>query len=364
MTTKDNENNNEKPTILIVDDDRQVLKSLKIWFKNEGLIPITASNASEAVSAMKEKPVDVALVDLRMSTEDGISVSKKLRELDENIKIIIMTGFPSYETAVKAMKVGVTDYISKGSSNEKIMSVVRKALEGRRKERGTSEKTETLKDRISFILFCNHSLIKERLENFSKTAPEYVLVKSFSGIDQLKSRNVSQEVDVALVCASCSIKHFNEAFDFFPELYRSYPGIKPVLINESFTDQEKVELLKLGVRGFFSTELDSATLQRALRHVKKGEIWVSRSVTYLSLKDMATYKSTTAALPDKSRFGLTDREMEILRTLVLGLKNKAIAEKLFISEKTVKTHVNRIFRKLGVANRTQAILAAMENRLM
>ncbi|MCX6584185.1 MAG: response regulator [Candidatus Aminicenantes bacterium] len=360
MTTKVNDTS----TILIVDDDRQVLKSLKIWFKNEGLNPIIASDSSEALKAVTANSVDVALVDLRMSTEDGISVSKKIRELDANIKIIIMTGFPSYETAVKAMKVGVTDYISKGSSNDKIMSVVRKALEGRRKEQGAPEKREPAKDRISFILFCNHSLIKERLETFSKSTPEFILVKSFPGVDQLKSNRISQEVDVALVCASCSIKTFDEAFDIFPELYRNYPGIKPVLINESFTDQEKVELLKLGIRGFFSADLDSATLQRALRHVKKGEIWVSRSVTYLSLKDMATYKTTTTALPDKSRFGLTDREIEILRTLVMGLKNKAIAEKLFISEKTVKTHVNRIFKKLGVANRTQAILAAMENKLV
>lgn len=364
MTTK--ENDNEKPAILIVDDDRQVLKSLKIWFKNEGLNPIIASNGDEAIKAMSENTVDVALVDLRMSMEDGIGVSKRLQDLDENLKIIIMTGFPSYETAVKAMKVGVTDYISKGSSNEKIMSIVRKALDDRRKERGDQgkENKEPVKDRISYILFCSHSLIKERLETFAKYSPEFALLKSFAGVEQLKSKNISQEVDIALVCASCSMKSFKDAFDIFPELYRNYPGIKPILINESFTDQEKVELLKLGIRGFLTKDLDSATLQKALRHVKKGEIWVSRTVTYLSLKDMATYKSTSAVIPDKNRFGLTEREIEILKTLVLGLKNKAIAEKLFISEKTVKTHVNRIFRKLGVSNRTQAILITMENKLL
>ena len=68
MTTK--ENDNEKPAILIVDDDRQVLKSLKIWFKNEGLNPIIASNGDEAIKAMSENTVDVALVDLRMSMEE------------------------------------------------------------------------------------------------------------------------------------------------------------------------------------------------------------------------------------------------------------------------------------------------------
>jgi DNA-binding NtrC family response regulator len=124
MTIKD-----EKPTILIVDDDKQVLRSLQIWFKNEGFNPITVSEGSDAVRILKERPVDAALVDLRMSTTDGISVSQQLKDIDERLKIIIMTGFPSYETAVKAMKVGVFDYISKGSSNEKIMAMVRKAVE-------------------------------------------------------------------------------------------------------------------------------------------------------------------------------------------------------------------------------------------
>jgi DNA-binding NarL/FixJ family response regulator len=354
---------NYKPTILVVDDDRHVLRSLKIWFKNEGYNAVTASNANEALKLFKEKPADAALVDLRMSTEDGISVAKQLKEMDEHLKIIIMTGFPSYETAVRAMKVGVFDYISKGSSNEKIMAVVKKAVEESRKQRFNLEKKEMGRDRITFVLFCSHSLIKERLENFSKAKPEFTLVKSFPAVDHFKSLSVSQEVDVALVCASCNLKALKDAYVIFPELYRNYPGIKPVLINETFMDEEKVELLKLGVRGFFSRDLDSDTLQKALRHVKKGEIWVSRSVTYLSLKEMAKYK-TSPVLPDKTRFGLTEREIEILRTMVLGLKNKAIAEKLFISEKTVKTHVNRIFKKLGVTSRSQAILTVMENKIL
>ncbi len=355
----------EKPesTILVVDDDQQVLRSLKIWFKNEGFDPVTATTGDEALKALSEKQIDVALVDLRMSKEDGIEVSEKLRDADDNLKIIIMTGFPSYETAVKAMKVGVFDYISKGSSNEKIMSIIKKASDERKKERRTATQTATTENRITFILFCNHSLIKERLEHFSKANPEFKLVKSFPSVDAFKTRSVSQEVDVALVCAGCNLKTVTDAYNVFPELYRSYPGIKVVVINETFTDNEKVELLKLGIRGFSARDLSSEKLEKALQQVKKGEIWVSRTVTNLSLKDMAHYDATQVML-DKNVYGLTEREIEILRTMALGLKNKAIAEKLFISEKTVKTHVNRIFKKLGVSNRTRAILAAIENKIL
>lgn len=355
-------NDDEKPTILIVDDDKQVLRSLKIWFRNEGFEPITVSDGNDALKILRGRPVDVALVDLRMSTSDGINVSRQLKEIDEHLKIIIMTGFPSYETAVKAMKVGVFDYISKGSSNEKIMNMVRKAVDERKKESRGIEKKPVGKDKITFILFCSHSLIMERLENFSRTNPEFRLIRSFPTVDSFKTRAVSQEVDVALVCASCNLKEFKDAYNIFPELYRNYPGIKPLIINETFADEEKVELLKLGIRGFSARDLNSEKLERALRNVKKGEIWVSRTVTHLSLKDMASYK-TPSAMTAKNVFGLTEREIEILRTMALGLKNKAIAEKLFISEKTVKTHINRIFKKLGVANRTRAILAALENKV-
>ncbi|MCP4157637.1 MAG: response regulator [bacterium] len=354
---------NKKPTVLIVDDDKQVLRSLQIWFKNEGFEPVVASTGDEALKALKKDAVDVAMVDLRMSREDGIEVSEKLREADEYLKIVIMTGFPSYETAVKAMKVGVFDYISKGSSNEKIMAVIRKAAEERKREKQERAQKTSAKPSITFILFCNHSLIKERLENFSKSNPEFKLVKSFPTVSSFKAKSITQEIDVALVCAGCNIKSISDSYNVFPELYRNYPGIKTVVINETFTDNEKVELLKLGIRGFSSKNLSSEKLEKALRQVKKGEMWVSRTVTNLSLKDMANFE-TGQVVSEKNVFGLTEREIEILRTMALGLKNKAIAQKLFISEKTVKTHINRIFKKLGVANRTRAILTAIENKIL
>lgn len=355
--------NKTKPKILIVDDDKQVLRSLQIWFKNEGFDPLIAMDGHEALAVMQEHSVDVALVDLRMSQEDGIDVAEKLKKLDESLKIIIMTGFPSFETAVNAMKVGAFDYISKGSSNDKIMEVIRKAVDEKFKDEPPASSTQTVKDRISFILFCSHSLIKERLENFSRSKPEFALIKSFASTDCVKSKAVTQEVDVALVCSSCNMKSIKDAYTIFPELYRCYPGIKPLVINDTFSDQEKVEMLKLGIRGFFSKDLDSEKLEKALAHVKKGEIWVSRSVTNLSLKDMANYKAVSLPI-GKETFGLTERELDILRTMALGLKNKSIAEKLFISEKTVKTHVNRIFKKLGVTNRTRAILTSIENKIL
>ena len=355
-------NEKRKPGILIVDDDKQVLKSLKIWLKNEGFKPVIASNGDEAVAMLNNNNIEVALVDFKMNREDGIQITQRLKEADYNIKIIMLTGFPSYETAVEAMKVGIYDYISKGSSNEKILEAIAHAIEEREREVNLSPQEPPPSSRIRLVLFCNHYLLKERLENISKSNPILHMVYSFPTLGSLGIKAISQQVDIALVCASCNFKNLKDAYRLIPELYRAFPEVKPIIINENFKDEDKVELLKLGIRGFSSRDLSSEELERALLRVNKGEIWVSRSVINLSLQRMASYK-TQPMLNSKECFGLTDREIEILRTMALGLRNKEIADKLFISEKTVKTHVNRIFKKLGVKSRAKAILTAVENQI-
>lgn len=353
-----------KPVVLIVDDDKQVLKSLKIWLRNEGFRPLVASHGDEAIALQETNPVEVALVDYRMSEEDGIGVARRLSDCDELLKIVMLTGFPSYETAVKAMKVGIFDYISKGSSNEKILDVITKALAERdRQEIQRGKGTEIKDGEVRVVLFCNHSLLKERLENYSKSRAGFKLIRSFATLRAVGVKSVSQQIDIALICGGCNLRSVSEAYTVLPELYRAFPGIKPVIINENFSDPEKVELLKLGVKGFSSRDLGSGKLEEALHQVQKGEIWVSRNVTHLSLKTMANLESTQMVQETVS-YSLTDREVEILRTMALGLKNKEIAEKLFISEKTVKTHVNRIFKKLKVTTRAKAIFTAVENKLI
>jgi DNA-binding NarL/FixJ family response regulator len=351
-----------KPGILIVDDDKQVLKSLKMWLRNEGFRPMTASDGNEAEAVIKDNAIEVALVDFKMGREDGIDVAQRLGEVDNRLKIIMLTGFPSYETAVKAMKVGIFDYISKGSSNGKILDAINNAVEEREREINLGHHELLSSNRIRLILFCNHSLLKERLQNLSKSNPTFQLVNAFPSVRSGGAKSISQQVDIALVCASCNLKDLKDAYRLLPEFYRIFPEVKTIIINENFSDQEKVELLELGIRGFASRELSSEDLEKTLLHVNKGEIWVSRSVINLSLRRMSSYK-TPRVFNYKSRFQLTEREIEILRAMALGLKNKQIAEKLFISEKTVKTHINRLFKKLGVNTRAKAVLTAVENQV-
>lgn len=355
-------NKKPRPSILLVDDDEQLLKSLMIWLKGEGFDPVTALSPKEALQAVEKNDIGLALIDLRMGKGDGLMISRQLKLLHKDIKIIILTGFPTYETAVEAMKIGASDYLSKSSTNETIIKSIRRVLEEDNELALPRGKSIPEKDKVKLILFCGHSLIRERLENITHNDTRFCLVKAFPYLDTLKLRGFCQEVDIALLCASCNLKKFSDAPQLFSGLFRCLPNIIPVFINENFTDEQRVKLVRMGIKGFSPRETSSERLKKGLIQVKKGGFLISPKVTILSLQALIDF-SPLSSLENKILEGLTGREIEILQVMTLGLKNREIAERLFISEKTVKTHVNRIFRKLGVNTRSKAILLMKENKL-
>lgn len=118
-------------------------------------------------------------------------------------------------------------------------------------------------------------------------------------------------------------------------------------------------VLRAGAAGLVGKELDLATLVRAIRSVAGGEVWANRLVTAHALEYLAGL-SELGVLRSSTNGHLTRREAEIVQEVGLGLRNKEIAGKLRISEKTVHTHLNNIFRKLQMSNRIAVALFARE----
>ena len=123
---------NAKASILIVDDETVVRDSLGKWFEEEGYDVETATTARDALLKLPGQRWDVALVDIKMPGMDGLELQRKIREVDPEILIIIMTGYASVETAVQALKDGAYDYITKPFDPDDLAHLVRKALEHRR----------------------------------------------------------------------------------------------------------------------------------------------------------------------------------------------------------------------------------------
>ncbi len=116
--------------------------------------------------------------------------------------------------------------------------------------------------------------------------------------------------------------------------------------------------IELGVRGFFYDSDPLDRLPKRLEAILDGELWVPRKILANAILRKRSFLSTTARRVENS---LSKREIEILNLVMIGATNKDIAEKLFISHHTVKSHVYNIYSKIEVPNRLQAILWAMVN---
>jgi DNA-binding NarL/FixJ family response regulator len=138
-----------------------------------------------------------------------------------------------------------------------------------------------------------------------------------------------------------------------------------VIVLTTYADDDSVfAALEAGARGYLTKDATAAEIQHAIQTVYAGEALLDPSVQRRLIERALAPSSTpspasvsTGAYPD----GLTQREAEVLREIAAGLSNREIAERLVISEATVKTHVNNIFSKANLRDRAQAVVYALHN---
>jgi two-component system sensor histidine kinase/response regulator len=119
-----------KRTLLIVDDDEGPRKSLEVIFRNAYHV-LAASNGPEALELIKQHPIDVAILDIRMAGMSGIELLEKVKVADPSIEAMMLTGYETVETIRQALRFGACDYLSKPYDVETIRAAVSNAMERR-----------------------------------------------------------------------------------------------------------------------------------------------------------------------------------------------------------------------------------------
>jgi DNA-binding NarL/FixJ family response regulator len=149
---------------------------------------------------------------------------------------------------------------------------------------------------------------------------------------------------------------------------RRRDGAPPVLALTTFDDEEALAgMLRAGASGFVLKGVPAEDLQRAVRVVAGGGAWLDPAVT---ARVLATYRSVPASVPaaparpDADLDALTCREREVLALIGRGRTNAEIAAELYVSEGTVKTHINHAFGKLRLRDRAAAVVFAYEHGLV
>jgi DNA-binding NarL/FixJ family response regulator len=128
-------------------------------------------------------------------------------------------------------------------------------------------------------------------------------------------------------------------------------------------DEYVYAALAAGASGFLLKDATAEALFEAVRVVASGDALLAPSVTQRLIREFARLRPAVPLPPDRLH-ELTPRETEVLRLVAEGLSNGEIAERLVVSEETVKTHVSRVLTKLGLRDRAQAVVVAYESRLV
>jgi DNA-binding NarL/FixJ family response regulator len=146
---------------------------------------------------------------------------------------------------------------------------------------------------------------------------------------------------------------------------KSVTDSKIVLLVNSFDPKSCSAAIEAGVRGIVDKAEDPAVLIKAIKKVHSGELWLERMMMVNAITTLS--RGGTAAKSGQNGFAastLSTRELEVVSLVCLGLKNKEIAERLFISSATVRHHLSSIFNKIDVEDRLELVLYAFKNHIV
>ncbi|MEN8155103.1 MAG: response regulator transcription factor [Acidobacteriota bacterium] len=218
-------------------------------------------------------------------------------------------------------------------------------------------------EKIYSILICSHIMIKEGFENICRKSQKFSLVKSYQSFKSLNNSDFNNNISIVLICPICNKEHLKHPDQMIPEINNYFPNGNIIIIDDIFTDEEKGELIKLGVKGFLHENISSENIIRAFYTILRGEFWISRNLSKNLIDQLINISSNkTNYTKPENIYKLSNREIEILQAIASGLTNLEISNKLFISEKTVKAHIYNIFKKMDVKTRTKAVIKAMESQ--
>jgi DNA-binding NarL/FixJ family response regulator len=141
-------------------------------------------------------------------------------------------------------------------------------------------------------------------------------------------------------------------------------GPQVIVVTTFGVDEHVFEALRAGASGFLLKNTPPEQLAEAVRVVSRGDALIAPEVTRSLIEAFARTPDSPSPVPAQLRNTLTPREIEVLTLLASGVSNAEIAETLFISEATAKTHVSHILTKLGLRDRTQAVVLAYESGLV
>jgi two-component system nitrate/nitrite response regulator NarL len=207
---------------------------------------------------------------------------------------------------------------------------------------------------IRILIVDDHQLVRTGIRMLIESQPGMKVVGEAGNCSEALALAASTKPNLILLDVDLGSEN---GLDFLPELHQTATDAR-VLILTGVKDVEAHRRgASLGAAGLVLKEQAAEVLLKAIKKVHQGEVWFDRSMMGNLLNEMA--QSGKKVNPEDAKISnLTLRELEVIALIAEGLKNKQIAERLFISETTVTHHLSSIFSKLGVSDRLELVIYA------
>jgi DNA-binding NarL/FixJ family response regulator len=215
---------------------------------------------------------------------------------------------------------------------------------------------------IRIVVADDHQVVRAGFAALLDTQPDFTVVGTACDGAEAVALGKRLHPDVVLMDVRMP---GTDGIEATRQLQAGEQGSPRVLILTTFDlDDYVFEALRAGASGFLLKDVTAERLFDAVRVVAAGEALLAPAVTRRLIGEFARMRRTAPVAAEPALGMLTPRETEVLRLVAEGLSNQQIAVRLVVTEETVKTHVSRVLHKLGLRDRTQAVIAAYESGLV
>src|ERR1700728_1532393 len=221
---------------------------------------------------------------------------------------------------------------------------------------------EPRKGMIRILIADDHPIVRDGLKKLLTLEEDFQVVGEASDGCEVLDR--VQELDPDVLLLDLRMPNL-DGLSALQALQQTNKRTRVIVLTASEDKNEFVQAMKLGCSGIVLKQTASELIVKSIRKVHGGEIWLDSHTTAAVMRQFAAPGEISAGGSGKTRerSPLSQREREIVQLVAQGYKNKEMAEKMFISEQTVKNHLHNIFDKLGVSDRLELALYAIHNNL-
>ena len=215
---------------------------------------------------------------------------------------------------------------------------------------------------IRIVIADDHPILREGLRKLLEAEPDLrVIGEAGDGVEAVKAVR-RLKPDLLLLDLAMPRQTGLEALREIGTLAST--ATRTVVLAAAIEKAQVAQAIQLGARGVVLKESATQLLLRCIRAVMGGQYWVGHEVVSSLVEALRDLLPAADGGDRQDHFGITRREMEVINAIVSGYTNKDIAQKFSLSEQTVKHHLTNIFDKLGVSNRLELALFAVNHHLV